>query len=55
MKNMNKEISLLVGATWLIFGILLTLLEPKNIFFTLFLGVGIFFSAYALNKTQKKL
>lgn len=57
MKNKNKikKISLLVGAIWLICGILLTILEPKNIFFTLFLGIGIFFSIYKLPKTQKLL
>lgn len=53
MENKNKEVSLLVGATWLIGGIVLNILEPNNIFFTLFLGVGIFFSVYALQKTQK--
>lgn len=49
----DEKISLLVGAIWLICGILSTILEPENIFFTLFLSVGIFFSVYALTKTQK--
>jgi hypothetical protein len=49
----DEKISLLVGAIWLICGILSTILEPENIFFTLFLIVGIFFSVYALTKTQK--
>jgi hypothetical protein len=49
----GEIISLLVGAIWLICGILSTILEPENIFFTLFLSVGIFFSVYALTKTQK--
>ncbi|SFF17008.1 hypothetical protein SAMN04488131_11088 [Flavobacterium xueshanense] len=51
----NKNISLFIGAIWLICGILLTFLEPKNIFFTLFLGIGIFFTTYKLPKTQKLL
>ncbi|MFE3870970.1 hypothetical protein ACFX5F_07010 [Flavobacterium sp. ZS1P70] len=49
----DEKISLLVGAIWLICGIVFTVLEPNNIFFTLFLGLGIFFSVYALTKTQK--
>lgn len=49
----GEKISLLVAAIWLICGILSTILEPENIFFTLFLSVGIFFSVYALTKTQK--
>ncbi|SEG46781.1 hypothetical protein SAMN04488130_11539 [Flavobacterium urumqiense] len=51
----NKNIILFIGAIWLICGILLTILEPKNIFFTLFLGIGIFFTTYKLPKTQKLL
>lgn len=56
-KKVNKfiKISLLVGANYIICGILLTILESKNIFFTLFLGEGIFFSRYTLQKTQKLL
>lgn len=55
MKNKSKNISLFIGAIWLTFGILLTVLEPKNIFFTLFLGIGIFFTTYKLPKIQKSL
>ena len=51
--GLGKKIRLLIGAIWLICGILLTILEPENIFFTLFLAVGIFFSVYALQKIQK--
>lgn len=49
----NKEISLLIGALWLLCGILLNVLEPENIFFTLFLGIGIFFTTYRLPKKSK--
>ena len=49
----DEKISLLVGAIWLICGLLSTILVHENIFFTLFLSVGIFFSVYALTKTQK--
>jgi isocitrate/isopropylmalate dehydrogenase len=51
--DVGAKISLVVGATWLICAIVFTVLEPNNIFFTLFLGLGIFFSEYALTKTQK--
>jgi isocitrate/isopropylmalate dehydrogenase len=51
--GVGAKISLVVGATWLICAIVFTVLEPNNIFFTLFLGLGIFFSVYALTKTQK--
>lgn len=49
----GEKISLLVAAIWLICGIISAILEPENIFFTLFLSVGIFFSVYALAKSQK--
>lgn len=51
-KNKGTEINLFIGLGWLICGMLLTVLEPKNMFFTLFLGVGIFYTTYTLKKTQ---
>ncbi|CAM4109846.1 hypothetical protein FLSI110296_14335 [Flavobacterium sinopsychrotolerans] len=51
-KIKNKGISLLVAVIWLIVGILLTFLEPNNLFFTLFLGSGIFFTTYTLQKNK---
>ena len=51
--GVGEKISLVVGATWLICALVFTVLEPENIFFTLFLSLGIFFSVYALKKTQK--
>ncbi|MFE3846750.1 hypothetical protein ACFX5D_02055 [Flavobacterium sp. LB3P45] len=50
-----KKFSLSVGAIWLIFALIFTVFEPNNIFFTMFLGLGIFFGAYTLQKTQKLL
>lgn len=52
MKNKNIKISLLVAVIWLILGILLTILEPTNFFFTMFLGSGIFFTIYTLQKNK---
>lgn len=52
---MNKNINLLIGAIWLICGIILTVYEPENLFFSLFLGIGIFFTTYKLPKNQKLL
>jgi len=52
MKNKKKKISLLLAVIWLIVGILLTILEPNNLFFTLFLGLGIFFTTYTLQKNK---
>lgn len=55
MKNKNKKISLVFGIVWLIGGILLTIVAPNNLFFTLFLGLGIFFTIYTLQKNKISL
>ena len=47
-----KKNSLLISVIWLIVAILLTFLEPNNLFFTLFLGLGIFFTTYTLQKNK---
>jgi hypothetical protein len=52
MKNKKIKISLLLAVIWLIVGILLTILEPNNLFFTVFLGLGIFFTTYTLQKNK---
>jgi hypothetical protein len=54
-KIKNKGISLFIGVLWLICGFVLTFLEPENLFFSLFLGIGIFFTTYKLPKNQKLL
>ncbi len=48
----SVKISLALGFCWLVGGILLTTLEPKNLFFTFFLGLGIFYTTYTLQKNQ---
>jgi hypothetical protein len=50
--NMDVKISLSIGLCWLICAIVLTTVYPKNLFFTLFLGLGIFFTVYSLKKIQ---
>jgi hypothetical protein len=51
-ENETRKISLYLGVVWLIGGILLTVLDSKNLFFTFFLGLGIFFTVHSLMKTQ---
>lgn len=48
----NKKIGLLVAVIWLIVGILLTFLESNNLFYNLFLGLGVFFTIYTLQKNK---
>jgi hypothetical protein len=55
MKHQNKEIYLLLVGTWPSGGLVYKVLEPTNIFYDLFLGLGIFFATCTLPKTQKYL
>ena len=48
----KKKNNLLIAVIWLIVAIVLTILEPNNLFFTLFLGLGIFFTTYTLQKNK---
>ena len=48
----RTKISLVIGLVWLVLGLLLTILDPGSLFFTLILGSGILFTTYMLYKTQ---
>jgi hypothetical protein len=51
-ENKSAKTRLAFGVVWLIGGILGTIIDSENIFFTLFLGLGIFFTTHTLKKNQ---
>lgn len=56
MKNKKEthrtKISLVIGLVWLVIGLLLTIIDPRSLFFTLILGSGILFTTYIFYKLQ---
>jgi len=51
----RKEINRMkIAVTWVIFGLILTFYEPKNLAFQAFLGMGILFIAMMWKRLQFK-